>query len=141
MLLFLITLLWRFIKQLFTTYGYESWNISEFLINYQGGFIRRGLTGEILLFISRNFNINIEWTIKIVCVICLAMVSIFFIKAFLKKGYSLYILPLCFFLGSGIFSSCWIRKDYLFFCFFIPIIVSFGKNNLPILLKFIIVNF
>lgn len=140
-ILFLLTLLRSFTKQLYTTYRYDSWNISEFLINYQGGFVRRGLTGEILFFIAKNFNVNIEWTIKIICFICLAMVSVFFIRAFLKKGYSLYILPLCFFLGSGIFSGCWIRKDYFFFCFFIPIIISYSKDHLSLLLKFIVINF
>jgi hypothetical protein len=140
-ILFLLSLLRIYIKQLFATYGYDSWNISEFLINYQGGFVRRGLTGEILFFIAKNFNVNIEWAIKIVCFICLTLVSIFFIRAFLKKGYSLYILPLCFFLGSGVFSNDWIRKDYLFFCFFIPIIFLFCKNNLSLIMKFILVNF
>ncbi|WP_162623258.1 hypothetical protein [Confluentibacter sediminis] len=140
-ILFSLSLLRLFIKQLFATYTYDSWNISEFLVNYQGGFVRRGLTGEILFFIARNFNINVEWTIKIICFICLVMVSIFFIRAFLKKGYSLYILPLCFFLGSGIFSNDWIRKDYLFFCFFIPIIFLLYKNNLSLIMKFIVVNF
>ena len=32
------------------------WNISEWLINYQGGFTRRGLIGEIVFQISTIFN-------------------------------------------------------------------------------------
>ncbi|TDD94599.1 hypothetical protein [Flavobacterium cellulosilyticum] len=73
-ILFSLSLLRIFSKQLFTKYGYDSWYISEFLINYQGGFVRRDFTGETLLFIARNFNVNVEWTIKIVCFICLTMV-------------------------------------------------------------------
>lgn len=42
-LLYLISIIWIFIEQLFfKKYGYESWQISEFMINYQGGFVRRG---------------------------------------------------------------------------------------------------
>ena len=125
---------------LLSTFGVGTWNITEFLINYQGGFVRRGLMGEILFFFAKNFNINVVWTIKIFCLICCLAVFIFFIKSFLKKGYPLYILPLCFFLGGIILANNWIRKDYLFFCFFIPILWFYNKNNLSILIKFLIIN-
>jgi len=138
--LFLLSLLILFIKQLFKSYSYESNLTSEFLINYQGGFVRRGLMGEILLFFAKNFDINIEWTIKIVCMLALVVVCFLFIKLFLKKGYSLYILPLCFFLGSGILSGFWIRKDYLFFCFFIPVLYLYNKNNLSVFAKMVFIN-
>lgn len=115
--IFVFALLYKLVVQLFIKYGYESWQISEFLINYQGGFVRRGLTGEILLFLTKNFGIDIVWTIKLFCLLCFTAVCTFFVRAFLKKGYSLYILPLCLFLGSGITGYSWIRKDYLFFCF------------------------
>ena len=119
------------------------WNTSEFLINYQGGFVRRGLLGEILFFFTRTFNMNAaqaELVIKIISLIFLAAVCVFFIMAFLKKGYSLYILPLCFFLGGVALASEWIRKDYLLFCFFIPIFYFYEKNNLPMPIKIIIAN-
>ena len=139
-ILFLLSLLYRFIEQLLTSYDYGSWQISEFLINYQGGFVRRGLTGEILFFFAKHFNINIEWTIKIVCLICFATVCTFFVRVFLKKGYSLYILPLCFFLGMGVLEVYWIRKDYLFFCFFISVLWLYNKNSLSIEIKLLSIN-
>ena len=140
--LFLFLLFDRFIKQLFYIYGYDSWNISEFLINYQGGFVRRGLIGEILFIFANNFNINVEWIIHILCLISFLFVSIFFVRSFLSKGYSLYILPLCFFLGMGILAcnNAWIRKDYLMLCFFIAIFWIFNKNNLSIPIKVFIIN-
>jgi len=138
--LFLLSLLYRFVEQLFATYSYDSWNISEYLINYQGGFVRRGLTGEILFFFAQNFNINIEWTVKIFCLICFGAVCVFFVRAFLKKGYSLYILPLCFFLGMGIlWDGGWIRKDYFFIAFLIPVLWIY-KSNLHTIIKFLIIN-
>lgn len=138
--LFLLSLLFRLIKQTVSTYGFESWQISEFLINYQGGFVRRGLFGEILLYIANHVNINIEWTVKIICLITLISVCTFFIRAFLKKGYSLYILPLCFFLGMGILSDYWIRKDYLMIYFFICILRIY-QGNLSTFIKISIINF
>ena len=144
--LFLISLLSRIVLQLFSmaNYGgtkdYEDWLISEFLINYQGGFVRRGLMGEILFFFAKHFNIDVVWTIKIFCLVCFVSVCIFFVKSFLKKGYSLYILPLCFFLSGNILFAGWIRKDCLFFCFFIPILWLYHKSNLSIMIKLLLIN-
>jgi hypothetical protein len=39
-------------------YPPRSWGLSEYLINYSGGFVRRGLPGTILLEIYQNFNIT-----------------------------------------------------------------------------------
>ena len=138
--LFLLSLLVQFSKQLFSTYGYESWHISEFLINYQGGFVRRGLTGEILFFFVKNFNLDVEWTIKIFCLACAIAVCAFFVKSFLNKGYTLYLLPLCFFLGNGVFNHDWIRKDYLFFCFLIPILWLCNKDRLSFGIRIPVIN-
>jgi hypothetical protein len=137
--LFLSSLLFRLLRQVFSTYSLESWQLSEFLINYQGGFVRRGLLGELLLFLTLNTNINIEWTVKIICLISFAAVCIFFIKVFLKRGYALYILPLCFFLGMGILSDNWIRKDYLMLYFFI-LILQVYQGNLTTTIKIAIIN-
>ena len=44
---------------LFDKFLYPSdWTTSEWLINYQGGFIRRGLIGEILIQINKFINTN-----------------------------------------------------------------------------------
>ena len=40
-------------------------SISEYLINYQGGFTRRGLPGEILFRISDYFNLSLRFSIFI----------------------------------------------------------------------------
>ena len=138
-ILYTISLLGRFIREFILTQEYEDWFLSEFLINYQNGFVRRGLFGEILFFFARNFNINLELTIKIVCLICVVFVCVFFVRAFLKKGYSLYILPLCFFLGGNIIANP-IRKDFLFICFFISILWIYSKDNLSMSIKVIIIN-
>ena len=116
---------------LLANYDYESFPISESLINYQGGFVRRGLFGEILFFFTKNFNINLEWTIKIFSLIFLVVVCIFFVKTFKKKGYALYILPLCFFL-QPLFMGFFTRRDSLMICILIAALWAFNniKNSI-----------
>lgn len=139
-LLFTFTLVFILIKSIFYTYGYKSWMISEFLINYQDGFVRRGLIGEIIFLFVQKFNMDIAWTIKIICLFSLFFVCIFFVKFFKKNGFSLYMLPLCFFLSAGILSHNWIRKDYLILSFFIAILLFYNKFKLNRKIKFFLIN-
>jgi len=142
-LLFLTAFLFNLIKSLVIYAPYDSFTIGEFLINYQGGFVRRGLLGEILYFFVKHFNINIILTIKIISFICFSAVSLFFIKSFIKKGYTLYILPLCFFMGAIVLNSpaaSIIKKDCLMICFLIIILWIFNKNNLSEILKILLIN-
>ena len=40
----------------------DSWQYGEWLINYQSGFVRRGLIGEFLYLLSKIFNSNLQVT-------------------------------------------------------------------------------
>ena len=139
-ILFILSIASVFVMDLFTSWSYTSWQISEFLINYQGGFVRRGLTGEILFILAKHTNLDVVWIIKLLSVVCCVFVCGFFIRSFLKKGYSLYILPLCFFCGGIIMSQVWIRKDFLMFCFFIPTLLIYAHRTIPVWLKWALIN-
>ena len=41
----------------FFVYSSNEWLVADWLINYSGGFVRRGLSGELILLISNFFNI------------------------------------------------------------------------------------
>jgi hypothetical protein len=41
----------------------NSWVIGDWLINYSGGFVRRGLTGEVALLLHRVVGVPLEWVI------------------------------------------------------------------------------
>jgi hypothetical protein len=138
--IFLISLTYKFVTTLSQSYGYESWNISEFLINYQGGFVRRGLLGEGLFFLIKHFQFNLEWVIQLSCAILYGLVAFFFVKSFLKKGYTLYILPLGFFLGAFLFCIDWIRKDNLAVAFFILILLLYNKKGWHLAAKIFLIN-
>ena len=58
-LLFLFGIFWLYIKH---SVGNDS-TISEWLINYQGGFIKRGLIGEICFQIAKYFGLSLRFVI------------------------------------------------------------------------------
>ncbi len=110
---FIFILTWIFIKSIISGFAKESWNITEFLINYQGGFVRRGLLGEVLLHLYNYFALNPYFIILGICVLAYVVLATFFLKSFIKKGYTIFILPFVFFLGNPIINDVWVRKDVL----------------------------
>jgi len=140
--LFLVAICRSFIKAMFVEYGLNSYFISEFLINYQGGFVRRGLLGEILFSLRGIFSFDVEWMVKIFCAICFLLVCFFFIYQFKKRKFSLYILPLCFFCGALVINNeYWIRKDSLMILFLIASLWIFQvPKKMPLLVRILIIN-
>ena len=130
----------RFIGYEHARFGHNGWGMSDFLINYQGGFVRRGLFGEVLLFFAQRYSFHrgsfIWWT----CMVCFIATCLFFLVAFLRRRYSLYILPLCFFLGMGVLGNAVIRKDYFMMCGFIPVMWVYARQSVPTVLKYALVN-
>ena len=57
--LFLFGIFWLYIKH---SVGNDS-TISEWFINYQGGFIKRGLIGEICFQIAKYFGLSLRFVI------------------------------------------------------------------------------
>lgn len=70
---------------------YVDWNISEWLVNYQGGFTRRGLLGESALLISNLFNTSIRKVILLFQIISVGLYLIltFYLLKSIKKNYLL----------------------------------------------------
>ena len=63
-LFYLITLL--FFSYFFLYFKHQIGNdstISEWLINYEGGFTKRGIIGQGTIFMSRIFDSDLRWTI------------------------------------------------------------------------------
>ena len=58
-IIFLICILFGIPINLVSNNSYDAgWTIVEWLVSYQGGFIRRGLTGSIIYTLTSNLNIN-----------------------------------------------------------------------------------
>jgi len=96
---------------------------SNWLINYRGGFMRRGLSGSIILYVSSILNISTTLLTNIICASAWLFVLIFFVTKFVQRRYPLFILSLPFFIGETILidPSCCLRKDC--FCLMIFIIM------------------
>ncbi len=43
----------------FFIYSYNEWLVADWLINYSGGLVRRGLSGELIFFLSNFLNISV----------------------------------------------------------------------------------
>ena len=84
----------------------NSWTIGEWLISYEGGFVRRGLPGEVVYLISEKFKISpiiLIWFLSV-----LSIASLFFIVNYFCRNY----FPKYFLLSQLIILGP-ISEDYL----------------------------
>lgn len=121
-------LVYKLYGNLLAGYEKESWYITEFLVNYQGGFVRRGIFGEILFYLHCQFGLNVYNAIMSFCVLSYIVLIAFITKNFLKKGFPILLLPLCFFLGNPIVTFCVIRKD-IFLLLILILLIFFSLNK------------
>tara|TARA_A100001015_G_scaffold97409_1_gene108136 strand:+ start:532 stop:957 length:426 start_codon:yes stop_codon:yes gene_type:complete len=66
--------------------------MSEWVINYQGGFVRRGFIGEIFYIISKFINVNLKFSFSIVQIVLYGLLFFYFYKLLLKLKYSKLVL-------------------------------------------------
>lgn len=94
------------------TNNLNNYNYSEFLINFQGGFVRRGLLGEFLYQTYKIADIPISQTILILSLIFFLFVLYFFFRKFRERNYCWWILLSPLVLGM---STYMVRKDYILY--------------------------
>lgn len=92
---------------------FQSYAYSEFLISFSGGFVRRGLLGEILLWITSATGLEPQYVIIPICIIAYSFVFIFLWRKFKEKGYCWWLILSPLLCGLVFFI---IRKDYLLYC-------------------------
>ena len=74
-------------------YSYKDDIISEWLINYEGGFVRRGLFGEILWGMRSVFSFSVTHVIVIIYYTGFLSLAVLLVRLFKRNGWSLFILP------------------------------------------------
>ena len=90
----------------------DSWNVGEWLISYAGGFVRRGLPGQIIHFVSITFSVSpilLVWFLSIAASLCLAAILFYFCKGVFEKTFLLSQLVLL----APITEDYFVRKDSL----------------------------
>ena len=127
----LVALVFEISKFYSFTANYSPWQYSDWLINYEGGFVRRGFIGEILYLFHKLLFIDLDKIILFFVVSIYISISFFLFKSiqyiennyeniliFLSPGFFIY--PI---MNSGVIG----RKDILFiFC--IAFFVFFEKK-------------
>ncbi len=126
---FIFILIFYFIQSILNGFPKESWNITEFLINYQGGFVRRGLLGELIFNIYNLTKLSPYLLILFISFLAYIILVWYFIKSFINKGYPLFILPFVFFLGNPIITGFWVRKDAIIILIFISTLYFLSKKS------------
>lgn len=135
-ILYTILLLYRFIKLFIWELNIKNdWGVTEFLVNYQGGFVRRGMIGEILFKIYEYFSISPIPIIIGISIFSYLFVIIIFIRHFNRNNYYWWFLPLPILLGNDII----LRKDYLIISLLIIMLLIF-KSNIKYNLKIITIT-
>lgn len=113
-------------------FGYEkkTWNISEFLINYEGGYVRRGLLGQLLLWLSKNLGIIPYYVIICTCLFSLFIFIIYFFINFKKNNFPTIYLASILFFSNVIINDFWVRKDIIILNIFILIVFLDKKEKI-----------
>jgi len=70
----------------------NSWTVGEWLISYAGGFVRRGLPGELIHFISTQYSFSpilLVWLFSVFALLSLALLVLNFCKNLFDKSFLL----------------------------------------------------
>lgn len=107
------------------------WNyhISDWLINFEGGFVRRGLIGEMLYLIYKFTHVNIPVLITVFSFCLLLLFSFLFVRKWLQYRLSVILLPSFVLLGGigGGNSFMWFRRDVLIYLLVWAAFVCYSK--------------
>ena len=111
----------------------DAWQFGEWLINYQNGFVRRGLIGETIYLFSNLFNNNIK--VSFFIILSIFVLFYYFLNFQLTKSLKLnfinYIIILSplFYLFFIVISKVGIKKEILLYIFYIYYLLQLTKKN------------
>lgn len=118
--------------------GYNDHGLSEWLINYQGGFVRRGLPGEILFQISNIFFIPANYLWQIITIVSYLYLVFWLIRRSKNKFYlELIISPIL--IGMPIFTGFVWKKDVFLILLFL-LCLSIFKKKINLFIKIFLIN-
>lgn len=120
------------------SWGHESWQLGDWLINYSGGFVRRGLTGTLIQHISNATGVQANHIVIGASFACYILLAGWFILR--RAGCFPAVLILsCVAMGFPAYQDSIVRKDCLGLLLFLGCVTADG-GSLPPTARFIIVN-
>lgn len=108
--------------------GAETWQITEILTNYQGGFVRRGLIGEVMYFLQQECGINALFMAYAFSIISAVVFFYLIIRDTINRKFSILFLPTTMLLSSLFVSGHWVRKDFFILLLFYSIVLLLKKE-------------
>ena len=128
-IIFLLSVLFLSQKFLYPS----DWTTSEWLINYQGGFVRRGFIGEIIYRVHEFSGLNLRYLVFYFEIFLLAIFFIliynFFKKTYLNElSIFLFFCPI-FLIYPLAENEVLVRKEYLFFSIYLIYLNLILSNN------------
>lgn len=127
-IIFTICIAYQFVNTALFHSKKEYWGITEWLINYQGGFVRRGLRGELVYRVYKLFNIDPYTFITIITVAVFLILIYLLVAGFIKKGFPILLLPFSALLGNPILNNSWMRADSLILLILFAIVFILVKR-------------
>lgn len=110
-------------------YNFQYYSFADVFINYQGGFVRRGLMGE-MLYRLHGLGFDPLHTALLLCLVAYLAIVMFMVNGFKRRGYSLGLLCVSFLIGGvGIFGLSFFRRDFIELCILLIIVKSWTKMN------------
>ena len=95
-------------------FDFVRYEVSDWLINYQGGFVRRGLVGELLLTLEKIFPYNVRHAILGIEIISYVLFFTVTFRIFIKYRWSL--LAAMFPVACVTMSMSCYRRDFMMLC-------------------------
>lgn len=111
---------------IFNPVNYNNFNYTEFLINFEGGFVRRGLIGQLLFEIIRLTSIDVYLFITVLSLLLYLVVVGFFFYKFRQERLNWWLLFSPFVFGLVMFIC---RKDYLCYLIIIASLYLFRDSS------------
>lgn len=109
---------------------YDSYGITEFLINFQGGFVRRGMLGSGLYALQSSFlphdGVSVIYIIYSISLLCFGAALAWYVRAFRRKGYCWWLLMSPFMFG---YLPDVVKKDYMLYLFVIAIFLLLRRDD------------
>ena len=103
-------------------YKGANYDFVDLFINYSGGFVRRGLLGQLLLW-CHQVGLNPILIAKVLVTFAFLTIAIYMLLQFKKRKYSLCLLTVSWLLGGyGLYGLFFMRRDYVIMCSFLLIV-------------------
>ena len=119
---FAVAIAWGWMKGSYQGLHFGSWQIAEWLINYEGGFVRRGLAGQAIFYLGNGQDL-LQLLYSVTVYFYIAYAAIFIAIYFFSKANNVKALLLAIVVPGGLFQmgmtiQFFTRKEILFLILF-----------------------